>query len=270
MMIKKLKQSSYLYMVTMVCLLIGIMSAISILDSYNFLNKLNLIKQKISVQDIIIYIIYGINNISGASFIDIIRFSIPYILLILFVGAYLSNILEDSGKYLHLIRYKYYKTWLRKNYINLLSSVFLILSTYYISLILISLLFIKDCSGFTDTFLMLNPFYHNTNNFIELLFYQYLISLSLGIVIMSLQLLLTIIYKNADLGFIIMGSLVLLFTSLGRWDIYNPFMICKHSIMNSNYKIHPLVTISLSITLAAVIYVLLVKILKYVVRRRGI
>ncbi len=266
MITKKFKKLNFIYIVPMIILLV----IINIIDSYSFLYKIGNVSRDLSIQDIIIYIVYGINKNARVNLVDILRSSIPYLLIVLFSGVYLSDMLDDNKKYLHLIRYKNYKTWLKRNIDKLITLMTLVFIMYYVLLIVLSAIFIDNNHGFTEAFYMLNPFYNNSSSFTTLLIYQYLLSITSGVFVILLQLLLSLMFKDTHKSFILMSLIILILSFSGKYDIYSPFTLSKHNLINTNMSIHPLVTIILNIVISTVVYLFIIKRTKVVVRRDGI
>lgn len=243
-------------------------SFINVIDINLFLSTLSSKFTNISMQDIVIYMLYGLTS-SRVNLIDIIRFSIPFILCISFINSYLSDILESNTIYLNIIRYKSYSSWIKTYLFKMTLFVILFYTYYYINLIIISSIFTKNVSGFTDIFYYLNRYITNTN-FFQLLIYQYFLSIFSTILLTLINLLLSLVLKNINKSFIVVIVTILILTALGKYDIINPLMLCKHYTINYNFNINPISTLTFHLLFSFIIYISLVRCIKLLVRRTGL
>jgi hypothetical protein len=263
---KKFEELNY----TLIGFIIICLSIINYIDVYNFLSKISIASKDTSLQDIIIYTIYGISCDGRSNLVDVLRFSLPYILIMIFIGIYLQDILEDNKKYIHIIRHSSYILWITKNIIKLNVFTVFFLGSYYCTLIIISLVFINNTSGFTEIFYILNPLYINSSSFGELLSYQFFLSITCSFIFVLLQTLIILFTKDSHKSFMFTSLIIFTLSFIGRFDLYNPIMLCKHSLIDSTSSIHPLITITVNVILIIILYLLIIKSLKIVVRRYGI
>lgn len=248
--------------------LIALLAVVNITDSYSFLSKIT--KESVSFQDVVIYVISGINKNGRTGLIDVLRFSTPFLIILFVSGIYFTDILDGSKKYLYLIRYKYYKIWIRKNVFKMIISAIIAFTIYYFFTVIASLVFIENRNGFTEIFYRLHPFYDNQSEFIKVFFYQYLLSITFSILIVIFQILLSMSIKNTHKSFIVMSFIIIFLSFLGIYDIYNPLMLCKQKILNTSIEIHPLITIIINSTLSVLVYLFTVKMIRLSVGRDGI
>jgi hypothetical protein len=247
-----------------VIILFIILCILNIIDSYKFLNGIN--NGEFSMQDILIYSIYGLNENERTNLIDIVKCSIPYILIFWVNAIYFSNVLDEKVKYLHIIRYKSLKIWLKEKIKKLLQSTILLITVYYAFLIIIALIFIKNRSGFTDTFYILNPYYTNHGGVIQLIIYQYILTLTSVILLTSIQLLISILINNIHRVFIYLNFSIIVLISSGIKNMYNPIMLSKHNVINSTINVSVVDTITVEIIIGIFVYLYIIKNAKLVVR----
>lgn len=243
-------------------LIILILSMLTIADSYKFLNSIN--DGIISVQDIILYSIYGLNENARTNFIDVVKFSSLYIIIIYINSIYLHKIWSDSTKYLYLIRYKSISLWLQHNIKMLIKMILTIVSIYYGLIILITFICIRNKQGFTETFYMLNPYCNKIMSSTKLILFQCLLTMCASILITLIQLLIS--SKNSYKGFIYMSLFMILLVYLGTMKLYNPLMLSKHVDVNSNSYISVFMTIGVESILIAFTYLLIIKVSKLIIR----
>ncbi|WP_434303798.1 membrane-spanning permease [Clostridium botulinum] len=263
-MIRKTRELNYKY----ICIIIpAIIAILNILDTYNFLYSIGLKDSNISFQDVVSYTIYGLNTKGGTNFIDILKFSIPYLFIIFLSGMYIKAMFEDGKKYINLIRYKSYKLWARKNILSLFLSGILIFTLYYVLLIIVGLIYIKNHVGITKVFLQLNPNCDYSISFYKIILLQYLIGIFLILTLISIQLLVAILLNNTVWSFMCVTLVLLVFSFLGKYNIYNPFMLSKHNFIDSMFRISPFQTVASNIIIIILLYLSIIKLIKSVVRR---
>lgn len=265
--IKKLSKASHNIRMFIIIGLIVIISIVNIIDGYSFLSKLDTTNGSVSLQDIITYVLLGLNSNSRTSLIDMIRFSIPYFLILFYIGVYLTDILDDSKKYICIIRYKNYKEWAKKTITRLVCFIIEFFSIYYFILILFALIFTNEQIGFSNTFYMLYPFYDKHSGFIELLIYDWGIEVLWGAILGVCQFLIALFTKNIFKSFLMTSLVVVIFSFLGKFDFYNPMMLSKHSLMNTTIGIHPSITIILVLIMFLLVNLLIPKLIKIYIRR---
>ena len=247
-----------------------ILSISNIIESYAFFSNVDAINNSVSSADIIIYIVSGINADARANLIDILRFTIPYLLILLFTGVHLANVLENNNKYIYLIRYKSYGTWFKKNVVKLIRLVVIYFAIYYLLLIILASMFMDVFSSFTKVFYMLYPFYDGYSSFLKLLIYQWLLSILWESVFVLMQFLLGLFIKDVFKNFTIMSLAILIFTFIVKNGCYNPLMLSKHSIMNTTISVNPLITLSFGVIIILVLNLFISKIIQIAIRRNCI
>lgn len=247
-----------------------ILSISNIIESYAFLSKVDATNNCVSSADIIIYIVSGINADARANLIDILRFTMPYLLILLFTGVHLSNILENNNKYIYLIRYKSYETWFKKNAAKLIQLVVIHFSIYYLLLIILTSILMDIFSNFTKVFYILYPFYDGHSSSLKLLIYQWLLSILWETVFVLMQFLLGLFIKDVFKNFIIMSLVILVLSFIGKYNYYNPLMLSKHNIMNTTISVNPSITLIFSVIIILVLNLFISKIIKIAIRRNGI
>ncbi|RXI66907.1 membrane-spanning permease [Clostridium tetani] len=246
-------------------MIIFLIAILNIFNAYNFLS--NCSGKNISLQDIIIYIIYGFGENSKTTFIDILRFAIPYLLTIFLCGIYIENMLETGRKYIQIIRYKGYKYWLRSNIKILFLYIIFIFIIYYFLLVIISLLFVNNTTGITDFFYKINLYTNFNISFYKIVIYQYFINVFLTLNIILIEIFLSLLLKDTIKSYIFVNLLIFLFSTLGTYRIYNPFMISRHKFICHIYKISPVTTIFFSFITCILLYVSIIKLIKSIIRR---
>lgn len=243
-----------------------ILSFLNVIDVNLFLTGVNADLIKPSMQDITIYIIYGLNSFSRVTIMDILRFSIPFLLFIAYTGTYMSDVLEKGNFYINIIRYKSLNKWLIIQVRKLVLSLTAFFMIYYLSIIIISTLYTNNLIGLTNNFYSINP-HLVTKDFYSLLMYQYLLSIGAGISLILVQLFTSLKNKNINSGFTLGSTIILLLSALGKYNIINPIMMSKHNKINYNLTMDPIITISFYIVFILIMYLLLVWFLKSLVRR---
>lgn len=241
-----------------------VLSILNIMDSYQFLKGINY--GNVSIQDIVIYSIYGLNENSRTSLTDVVRSSIPYLLVFLVNSIYFSSFLEGSNKYLYIIRYKYLKSWLKENIKKLIKLIIMLLSAYYVILVIVASIFIRNREGFTEAFYILNPYYTGDNNVMKLIVCQYVLTLSALILLTLIQLMLSMLINDVHRVFIYMNFFIIMLVTTGVKGIYNPIMLSKHRIINYTIDVGVVTTIATEIIISIFIYIYIMKIVKLVVR----
>lgn len=265
--IKKLSKFSTHIRILIAIALIAFISIVNIIDSYSFLSKVDTTNRSVSLQDIVTYVLFGLNSNARTSLIDIIRFSIPYFLILFYIGVYLTDILDDSKKYIFIIRYKSYKTWIKKNIIKLVYFVVAFFFSYYFILTVFALIFTRYSIGFTKTFYILYTFYDGYSSFVELLIYGWVLMVLWGIILGLVQFLLALFIKDIFKSFMVVSLVVFVLSFGGKYNCYNPMMLSKHSLMNTIIGIHPLITIILQVITILLISSLIPKVIKIAIKR---
>lgn len=253
----------------LIILLIIFIAYINVIDVSLFLNNLNFSSNSnaISIQDIVIYTIYGLNSFSRVAFIDVIRFSLPFLLCITFICAYLTDIINNKNVYINLIRYKSYNFWLKKNILKLIIIICTFFFIYYFSIISISMIYSHNNNGFSDVFIRINININSNINFFELVFYQYLLSISFCINLATIIITISFISNSINKAFIYSSSFIIIISTLGKYNIFNPIMLSKHNIINNQLIISPKITLIINILIYFITFYLLEKIIKILVRR---
>lgn len=246
-------------------LIIFCISLFNIVDVHSAILNLTNSKSSISMQDIIIYAVYGINSLSRDYFIDILRFSIPFLLCLFYISIFLVDVLQKGYFYCSVIRYKNYRTWLRTIFLknSVFITIFFVL--YYLNLLFISGLYTKNIKGFTTSFYTLNPCLTN-GNFFVLLLYQYLLSISFSLLLLVLLMLFSFILKSISKSFIIITIIIIVLTSLGCYNVFNPIMLCKQAIINYTFYVQPIWTIAFFLIISLILLTITKLYIKLLVR----
>lgn len=242
---------------------------INIIDVKYFLNNIitNSDSNFVSMQDVVIYTIYGLNIFSRITFIDIIRFSLPFLLCISFICAYLSNIIDNKNIYINLIRYRSYKSWSEKILLDLIVKICTFFFIYYFSIIIISAFYCSYKSGFTDTFIEINKNISTNISFFKLLIYQYLLSILFCINLTNIIFIISFVSNNVNKAFIYNSLLIIFISILGKYNLFNPIMLSKHNTINSYFIISPEITIVVNLLIYFITFYLLIKTIKILIRR---
>lgn len=243
-----------------------ILTISNIIESYSFLSKLDINTPYVGFREIIIYVLCGSMN-GRTNLLDLFRFSMPYVLILFITGIYITDIWDNSGNFFYIIRYKNYKKWIRYNFIKLIFIVVRNFSIYYLLLIMISMIFFHKNTNFTKIFFILYPYYDYSSDFIQLIITQWVLSISIEVILVLVQFLLGMFFKDIFGNFCVLSFIIFVFSFTGKYDCYNPLMLSKHTMMDVNLSVNPIITITSCITITLIINLFMSNIIKVALRR---
>ena len=261
---KKNKNLSCNYLLILMIVFLFIFSICTIIDNSIFLKNIN--NNILSSNDIIIYILCGITSEGSTKLLDFIRFSIPYVLILFITGIYITNIL--NRKYFYIIRYKSYKTWIKKEFYKLIFIIIMFFTIYYFFLISIVLIFFGSFNYFSGLLSILYPYYNYNYSWTELIILQYILSIIIEIILVIFQFILSLWIQHDTKVFAFLSLVIMIFSFLGKYDIYNPLMLSKHYILNNKLNVNPIDTIIIGTIIIIIINLFAERIIKYFFRRK--
>lgn len=229
-----------------VIILMIFIALISVVDVVNMYGKLNF-------ADVTYTVLFGINNINRVSIPLISRWSIPYIFIIYYIGKYIENIVLVESSYVWVLRYKSYSTWLKNICMNIFFNTFIYLSIFFTSTCFFSLILTGNTNNLSCDYLNLyNNIPYENISFIYIVI-QFLLSYTSLFILILVQIFISFKYDNIILGESFCIFCVVFFGIIAKFDIYNPFMLTKHSIMNDRLSYNPVITILINISFILII-----------------
>ncbi len=260
----KNKNLSCNYLLILMIVFLFIFSICTIIDNSMFLKNIN--NDILSSNDIVIYILCGITSEGSTNLLDFIRFSIPYILILFIAGIYITNIL--NRKYFYIIRYKSYKAWIKKEFYKLIFIIIMFFAIYYFFIIGIVWICFGSFNYFSDLLSILYPYCNYNHSWIELIILQYILSITIEIILVIFQFILSLWIQHDTKVFTFLSLVIIIFSFLGKYDIYNPLMLSKHCLLNNKLNVNPITTIIIGASIIIIINLFIDRIIKYFFRRK--
>ena len=233
--------------------------------SFLYVFNLSRIPEELTFSDMALTVLYGVNTSYSISLVEIVKWSIPYIIIIYFVGIYVEKTVLKKNSLIWMIRSRSYNKWLWGMSMNML----LIITAYLISFFscILSVIFCGDFSG-TSVFFRENNIYMSKESITQLyIIIQFLLSLTTMALISLIQVIITICFNNSTSGMISSIFIISMFGILSRFNIINPLMLSKCNIIDNRLEVYPSVIIIINIVLTSSIYLLLSKKIRSIIRR---
>lgn len=216
---------------------------------YNFPNE------KINACDIIFLSIFGINS-NDISIVDLIRWLLPFILILYFVSIFISTILNNKLKLMWIIRCRSYRERIVTIYKYILFLSFSYVAFFFISIIVISILISGNFNRTSEVFLSINSDMQVGSLGIKYIIIQFFLSVTSISIIILISCIISFLLKDEIKGKAISIFILLLLGVLGKFDIPNIFMISRTSLINTN--------IGISVSGILAINIMLIILLSYI------
>lgn len=235
--------------------------------SFLYVFNLSRIPEELTFSDMALTVLYGVNTSYSVSLVEIVKWSIPYIIIIYFVGIYVEKTVLKKNLLIWMIRSRSYNKWLWEMSMNMLLIITAYLISFFSFTCILSVIFSGDFSE-TAVFFKENNTYMSKESITQIyILIQFLLSLTTMALISLIQVIITICFNNSTSGMIFSIFIISMFGILSRFNIINPLMLSKCNIIDNRLEVYPSVIIIINIVLTISIYLLLSKKIRSIIRR---